>query len=73
MCELNYNSNNKIILENKSVIYHITNNYITCRLLVDDIFSSGKDIILNDNWINTISSNKSEYQKNTLIKTKNTM
>ena len=30
-------------------------------------------MILNDNWINMTSINKSEYQKNSIIKTKNTL
>ena len=71
ICKLLYNNNNKISFLNSSVIYQIVNNFITCKLIIDDLFISSKDIILNDNWINYISNNKSEYQKNTIIKTKN--
>lgn len=70
ICKMIYNNNNKISFINSSVIYQIVNNFITCKLLIDDLFISDKDIIINDNWINNISNNKSEYQKNTIIKTK---
>ena len=71
LCRMTFNNNNKIHFINTSVIYQIVNNFITCKLIIDDLFISDKDIILNDNWINYISNNKSEYHKNTIIKSKN--
>ena len=73
LSEMKYDNNNHITLENNSVIYQITNNYITCKTSTNEIFTSKKDMILNDNWINMTSINKSEYQKNSIIKTKNTL
>ena len=73
LCNLDYNNNNKITIDNNSATYQINNNYITCKTEVNEVFSCKKEIIINDNWINLISTNQSIYQKNYIIKTKNTV
>ena len=37
LSEMKYDNNNHITLENNSVIYQITNNYITCKTSTNEI------------------------------------
>jgi hypothetical protein len=67
LCKLNYSNINKIIFENASVTFHITNNFIRCNNIENMIISS-KDVLLVDNWITNVVNNTCVYEKNTIIK-----
>lgn len=68
----NINSNDNIIeFSNNSVLYHITKNFIKCKSNVKEIVSSEIDVILTDNWITYLLNNKSSYEKNIVVSSKN--